>query len=112
MEYLREEKKEKKEKKKGNKRKKKRKKCEGKKKDTRTATSRIRIIVVGECFETSTQDVEVSQTIGGWREQERKASWVDWIKTIGKIDNIVIISYYLTIGWYATLQPCLNTFYQ
>ena len=104
MEYLREEKKEKKEKKKGNKRKKKRKKCEGKKKDTGTATSRIRIIVVGECFETSTQDVEVSQTIGGWREQERKASWVDRIKTIGK--NAILQSYYTTwhiVGWHASL---------
>ena len=87
MEYLREEKKEKKEKKKGKKRKKKRKKCERKKKDTGTATSRISIIVVGECFETSTQDVEVSQTIGGWTEQERKVSWVDRIKTIGKMHS-------------------------
>ena len=102
MEYLREEKKEKKEKKKGKKRKKQRKKCEGKKKDT--GTSRIRIIVVGECFETSTQDVEVSQTIGGWTEQERKASWVDRIKTIGK--NAILQSYYTTwhiVGWHTSL---------
>ena len=103
MEYLREEKKEKKEKKKGNKRKKKRKKCEGKKKDTRTATSRIRIVVVGECFETSTQDVEVSQTIGDWTGQERKASWVDRIKTIGKIGNIAIILYHVAYCWLARI---------
>ena len=65
-------------------------------------TARIRTIVVEESSEkteTETQDVELSQPVEGWTEQERKASWVDWIKTIGKIDNIVNILYRLTIGW-------------
>ena len=88
MEYLREEKKEKREKKK---RKKKKKKREGKREDTGTTKSRIGFIVVEESFETSTQDVVVSQTIGGWTEQERKVSWVDRIKTIGK--NTILQSY-------------------
>ena len=86
MEYLREEKKEK-ERKKGKKGKKKRKKEKGKKKDIGSATSRIGIIVVEESSdktETSTQDVEVGQSIETFTEQERKASWVDRIKTIGK----------------------------
>ena len=80
-------------------------------------TARIRTIVVEESSEkteteSETQDVELSQPVEGWTEQERKASWVDWIKTIGKIDNVVLIFYHLTIGWNVTLQPCLNTFYQ
>ena len=86
MEYLREENKEKKKGGKGKKGKKKRKKRKGGKKDTGTAASRIEIIVVEESFdktETST-DVDVSQPIEGWTEQERKARWVDRIKTIGK----------------------------
>ena len=93
------------EKKEGGKGKKKRKKRKGEKKDTGTAT--IGIIVVeatSDKTETSTQDVEVSQTIGGWREQERKASWVDRIKTIGK--NAILQSYYTTwhiVGWHASL---------
>ena len=84
MEYLREGKKERK---KGKKEKGKRKKREGEKKDTGTATSRIEILVVEERnkTETSTQDVEAGQPIEGWSKQEMKVSWVDWIKTIGKM---------------------------
>ena len=91
MEYLREGKKNRK---KGKKGKGKRKKREGEKKDTGTVTSRIEILVVEERSdktETSTQDVEISQPIEGWSEQERKVSWVDWIKTIGKIQYLIFI---------------------
>ena len=66
MEYLRKDKKEKKKRKKG---KKKRKKRKGKKKDTKT----------------STEDVEAGQPIQAWSDQERKVSWLDRIKTIGKM---------------------------
>ena len=63
---------------------------EEEKKDTGTATSRIGTIVVEESSvktETSTQDVEASQPVEGWTEQERKVSWVDRIKTIGKMQS-------------------------
>ena len=55
-------------------------------KDTGSATSRIGIIEVesSENPETATHDVEVSHPIEGCTEQERKVSWVDRIKTIGK----------------------------
>ena len=89
MEYLREEKKEGK---KGKKGKKKRKKRKGEKKDPGTVT--IKIIAVEESSdktETSTQDVEVSQPIEGWSEQERKVSWVDRIKIIGTKSYIVFL---------------------
>ena len=63
-------------------------------KEEETATPRIRTIVVEESSEkteTETQDVELSQPVEGWTEQERKASWVDWIKTIGKIQYLIYI---------------------
>ena len=66
--------------------KKKGKKRKAEKKDAGTAT--IGIIVVEESSdktETSTQDVEASQPIEAGEEQERKVSWVDRIKTIGKM---------------------------
>ena len=94
MEYLREEKKETKE---GKKRKKKRKKRKGGKKDTGTATGTIGILIIEESskkIETSTQDVEVSQPIEALTEQERKASWMDRIKTIGKYS--ILYSYFST----------------
>ena len=59
-----------------------------KEEETKSSTPRIRTIVVEESSEkteTETQDVELSQPVEGWTEQERKASWVDWIKTIGKL---------------------------
>ena len=57
-----------------------------KEEETKPATSRIGTIVVEESSEkTSTQDVEVNQPFEGWSEQERKVSWVDRIKTIGKM---------------------------
>ena len=77
--------------------KKKRKKREGKKKDTRTASSRIVTIEVEESSnktESSTQDVEVIEPSEAWTENKRKASWVDRIKTIGK--NAILQSYYTT----------------
>ena len=52
-----------------------------------TAMSRIGITSSGKSSDktkTSTEDVEVSQTIEGWPEQERKVSWADRIKIIGK----------------------------
>ena len=66
---------------------------EEKKEDTETATSRIGIIEVesSEKNETATQDLEVSQPVEGWTEQERKVSWVDRIKTIGKIQYWIYI---------------------
>ena len=69
MEYLREEAAEKEEK-------------------TETAANRVGTSAPGKSSEktkTSTEDVEVSQTIDGWPEQERKVNLVDWIKAIGKI---------------------------
>ena len=57
-------------------------------KDTETATDRIGIIEIEDISdktETSTQDIEVIEPIEGWSEQERKVSWVDRIKTIGKM---------------------------
>ena len=68
MEYLREEASEKEEK-------------------TETAANRVGTTSPGKSSDktrTSNKDVEVSQPIEGWPEQERKVSWVDWIKTIGK----------------------------
>ena len=58
-----------------------------KEKDVEKATNRVGTIALGEISdktETSTQDVEMGQPIEGWTEQERKVSWVDRIKTIGK----------------------------
>ena len=69
-----------------------------KEEETKSATCRIGTIVVEESSEkteTETQDVDLSQPVEVWTKQERKASWVDWIKTIGKIDNILLILYYL-----------------
>ena len=37
--------------------------------------------------ETPTLDLEVSQPIEAWSKQERKVSWVDRIKTIGKTQH-------------------------
>ena len=62
--------------------------------ETEPASYKIRTIVVEESSvktETSSQDVEVSRAIEGWPEQERKASLVDWIKTIGKIQYWIYI---------------------
>ena len=58
-------------------------------------TCRIGIIALGESSdktENSTEDVEVSQPIEGWPEQERKVSRVDRIKAIGKIQSWIYIS--------------------
>ena len=57
-----------------------------KQEDIRTATCSVGTIVESyDKTKTSNEDVEVSQTIEGWPEQERKVSWADWIKAIGKI---------------------------
>ena len=66
-----------------------------KEEETKSATCRIGTIVVEESSdktETPTQDVEVSQPVEGWTEQERKVSLVDRIKTIGK--NAILELYY------------------
>ena len=63
-----------------------------KEEETKSAAPRIGTIAVEESSEkTETQDVELSQPVEGWTEQERKASWVDWIKTIGKIQYLIYI---------------------
>ena len=52
-----------------------------------TAMSRVGTTVPGKSSDktkTPNKDVEVSQTIEGWPEQEGKVSLVDRIKTIGK----------------------------
>ena len=70
-----------------------------KEEETKSATCRIGTIVVEESSEkteTSTQEVEVSQPVEGWTEQERKVSFVDWIKTIGKQCNIYILPTFIT----------------
>ena len=46
-----------------------------------TATSRIETI-----------EVEESQPVEVWSEQKRKVSWIDWIKTIGKLNCIYIFT--------------------
>ena len=59
-----------------------------KEEDTGTLSNKIRTIVVEECSdktETSSEDVEVDQPIDAWPDQKKKLSWVDWIKTFGKI---------------------------
>ena len=69
-----------------------------------TATNRIEVGDSSDKTETPTQGVEVSQPVEVWTEQERKASWVDRIKTIGK--NAILQSYYTTwhiVGWHASL---------
>ena len=58
------------------------------------ATSMVGTIVAEESSdktETPTQDVDVSQPVESWPEQERKVSWVDRIKTIGKIQYLIYI---------------------
>ena len=55
--------------------------------DLGTAKSRIVTIEVGESSEkaeTPTPDLEVSQPVEVWSKQERKVSWVDQMKTIGR----------------------------
>ena len=46
-----------------------------------TATSRIETI-----------EVEESQPVEVWSEQKRKVSWIDWIKTIGRLNCIYIFT--------------------
>ena len=75
MEYLREEASEKEEK-------------------TETAANRVGTTSPGKSSDktrTSNKDVEVSQPIEGWPEQDRKASLVDLIKAIGKIQYWIYI---------------------
>ena len=65
-----------------------------KQEDIETATCSVGTIVVEESSDktkTTTEDVEVSQTIEGWPEQERKVSLVDRIKAIGKIQYWICI---------------------
>ena len=53
--------------------------------ETETGNCKIGTILVGESSEEmETQDVEVSLPVEAWQEQEKKVSWVDRIKTIGK----------------------------
>ena len=62
--------------------------------DIETTTNRVGTIVVEESpdkTKTSTEDVEVSQPIEGWPDQELKVGWVDRIKTIGKIQYFIYI---------------------
>ena len=65
-----------------------------KEEETETATVPCRIGVGdnSDKTETPTPDVEVSQPVEAWTEQERKVSWVDRIKTIGKLTYIHIFT--------------------
>ena len=65
-----------------------------KEKQTETSAGMIGTFVIEESSdktETPTQDVDVSQPVESWPEQERKVSLVDRIKTIGKKCNIYIL---------------------
>ena len=65
-----------------------------KEEDTGTLSNKIRTIVVEGCSdktETSSEDVEVDQPMDAWPDQKKKLSWVDWIKTIGKIQYWIYI---------------------
>ena len=66
---------------------------------TETATCRVGTIALGESSDkekTSTEDVEVSQAIEAWTGLEKKESWVDRIKTMGKIQYWIYVSKFLT----------------
>ena len=70
-----------------------------KEEDIEKVTCRVGTIAYGESSDktkTSNEDVEMSHTIEGWSEKERKVSWVDRIKTIGKIQNWIVFDQHLT----------------